>query len=176
KSLSWAAKTASKNYSVPLLGQGHGSWSGNVVVNPTLRAFEQKAANLNAFDPYIDATKLTPVAKYLVDAPTLKALHMINADPRRTMSFTMVAQPDYFFETFSPCPSPSQGCVNDGFAWIHGDYSNDIGQTWLGMVGPGVSNNGLDHDTWSDHTDIVPTIMSLVGLKADYLPDGRVIT
>jgi hypothetical protein len=150
--------------------------SGNVAVNPTLRAFEQKAANLNAFDPYIDATKLTPVAKYLVDAPTLKALHMINADPKRTMSFTMFAQPDYFFQTFSPCPSPSQGCVNDGFAWIHGDYSNDIGQTWLGMVGPGVSNNGLDDNTWSDHADIVPTMMSLVGLKTDYLPDGRVIT
>ena len=133
--------------------------SGNVVVNPTLRAFEQKAASLKAFDPYIDATKLTPVASYLVDAPTLKAIHMINADPLRTMSFTMFSQPDYFFQTFSPCPSPSQGCLNDGFAWIHGDYSNDIGQTWLGMVGPGVRHGGLDDRTWTDHTDIVPTMM-----------------
>ena len=112
--------------------------TGNIVVNPTLRAFEQAAANLKAFDPYIDSTKLTPVAKYLVDAPTLKAIHMINADPQRTMSFTMFSQPDYYFQTFSPCPAPSQGCLNDGFAWIHGDYSNDIGQTWLGVVGPGV--------------------------------------
>jgi hypothetical protein len=149
---------------------------GEVFVNPTLRAFEAQAARLKAFDPYVDATQLTPVANYLVDAPTLKALHMINADPHRTMSFTMFAQPDYFFQTFSPCPSPSQGCVNDGFAWIHGDYSNDIGQTWLGMAGPGVSNNGLDDTTWSDHADIVPTMMSLVGLKTDYQPDGRVIT
>ena len=38
------------------------------------------------------------------------------------MSFTMFSQPDYFFETFSPCPGASQGCLNDGFAWIHGDY------------------------------------------------------
>jgi hypothetical protein len=149
--------------------------SGDVVVNPTLRAFEQKAAGLKAFDPYVDATKLTPVANYLVDAPTLKALHMINADPQRTMSFTMFSKPDYFFETFSPCPK-GQGCLNDGFAYIHGDYAPDIGQTWLGMAGPGVDSNGIDDSTWTDHTDIVPTMLSLVGLKPDYTPDGRVIT
>ncbi|MGN6871438.1 MAG: alkaline phosphatase family protein [Solirubrobacteraceae bacterium] len=149
--------------------------SGNVVVNPTLRAFEQKAANLKAFDPYIDSNHLTPVARYLVDEPTLKALHMINADPHRNMSFTMFSQPDYFFETFSPCPK-GQGCVNDGFAWIHGDYSNDIGQTWLGVVGPGVRDAGIDNRTWTDHTDIVPTMDALTGLTPDYTPDGRAIT
>ena len=150
--------------------------NGNVVVNSTLRAFESAAANLKAFDPYIDPTQLTPVARYLVDAPGLKAIHMINADPARTMPFTMFSQPDYFFETFSPCPAPSQGCLNDSFAWIHGDYSEDIGRTWLGVVGPGVKNAGTDDTTWTDHTDIVPTIMDLVGLKTDYQPDGRVIT
>ena len=133
--------------------------TGHVVLNPTLRAFEASAANLKAFDPYVDATQLTPVARYLVDGPTLKAIHMINADPQRTMSFTMFSQPDYFFETFSPCPGTSQGCLNDGFAWIHGDYSNDIGQTWLGLVGPGVKGGGIDDTTWTDHTDIVPTMM-----------------
>jgi hypothetical protein len=156
--------------------------SGQIVVNATLRAFEQAAANLKAFDPYTDPTQLTPVAKYLVDAPTLQAIHMINADPRRTMSFTMFAQPDYFFQTSTPCPtvsgSPpmvSQGCLNDGFAWIHGDYANDIGQTWLGVVGPGVESGGIDDTTWTDHTDIVPTMMYLLGLSTDYQPDGRVI-
>lgn len=150
--------------------------NGNIVLNATLRAFEQAAANLQGFDPYLDATKLTPVARYLVDAPTLKAIHMINADPQRTMSFTMFSQPDYFFETFSPCPAPSQGCVNDWFAWIHGDYSNDVGQTWLGVAGPGVRALGIEDQTWTDHTDIVPTMMALLGLSGDYVPDGRVIT
>jgi hypothetical protein len=149
--------------------------NGNVVVNPTLRAFEQKAANLKAFDPYIDATQLTPVARYLVDEPTLKALHMINADPQRNMSFTMFSQPDFFFQQGTPCPK-GQGCVNDGFAWIHGDYSNDIGQTWLGVVGPGVNDGGIDNRTWTDHTDIVPTMDALTGLHPDYTPDGRAIT
>ena len=149
--------------------------SGHIVVNSPLRAFENKAAGLKAFDPYINSTKLTPVARYLVDAPTLRALHMINADPRRTMSFTMFSQPDYFFETFRPCPA-GQGCLNDGFAWIHGDYANDIGQTWLGMVGPGVRDSGINRRTWTDHTDIVPTMNALLGLNQDYTPDGRVIT
>jgi len=159
--------------------------NGNIVANPTLRAFEHAAASLKAFDPYIDSTHLTAVAKYLVDAPTLKAIHMINADPRRTMSFTMFAQPDYYFQTFTPCPTVtqppplpplvSQGCLNDSFAWIHGDYSNDIGQTWLGVAGPGVKSAGIDDTTWTDHTDIVPTMMYLLGLSTDYQPDGRVI-
>ena len=147
---------------------------GNVVVNPTLRAFEQRAAALKAFDPYVDASGLVPVANYLVDQPTLKALHMINADPQRTMSFTMFSKPDFYFQTFSPCPV-GQGCLNDSYAWIHGDYSNDIGQTWLGVVGPGVRQTGLDDHTWSDHADIVPTMMSLLGLQTDYQPDGRVL-
>jgi hypothetical protein len=150
--------------------------AGNIVVNPTLRAFEQGAGNLKAFDPYVDQSQLGPVARYLVDAPALKAIHMLNADPQRTMPFTMFAVPDYFFQTSSPCPAPSQGCLSDAFAWIHGDYSNDIGQTWLGMVGPGVANGGLDTTTWTDHADIVPTVMSLLGLTTDYTPDGRVIT
>lgn len=156
--------------------------NGTIVLNATLRAFEQKVGSLVAFDPYFEATRLTPVARYLVDAPTLKAIHMINADSRRTMSFTMFAQPDYFFQTSSPCmpfpnaPNPSQGCLSDSFAWIHGDYSNDIGQTWLGVAGPGVKSGGIDDTTWTDHTDIVPTMMQLLGLAADYQPDGRVIT
>jgi hypothetical protein len=153
--------------------------SGNVVLNSTLRAFEQKAANLQIFDPYIDASKLIPAANYLVDAPTLKAIHMINADPQRTMSFTMFAKPDLFFNTSSSICNSSgvgQGCVNDAFAWIHGDYDNSIGQTWLGIAGPGVANHGLDDTTWTDHTDIVPTMNALTGLTPDYTPDGRVIT
>ena len=133
-------------------------------------------AKLQAFDPYLDSAQLGPVARYIVDAPTLKAIHVINADPQRTLSFTMFVQPDYYFQTFSPCPGTSQGCVNDGFAWIHGDYSNDIGQSWLGIAGPGVNRGGIDHETWTDHTDIVPTMMHLLGLSTDYQPDGRVIT
>jgi hypothetical protein len=150
--------------------------SGHIALNPTLRTFEQRAASVRAFDPYINTTQLVPVANYLVDAPTLKALHMINADPQRTMSFTMFSKPEMYFQSFSPCPGTQKACVSDSFAYIHGDYAPEIGQTWLGMVGPGVESNGIDNTTWSDHTDIAPTILALVGLKTDYQPDGRVIS
>ena len=111
--------------------------SGNVVVNPTLRDFEKAAANLKAFDPYIDPTSDAGRALRR-RRPTLKALHMVNADPQRTMSFTMFSQPGYVLPDLQPMLRQSQGCLSDSYAWIHGDYSNDIGQTWLGMVGPGV--------------------------------------
>jgi hypothetical protein len=111
-----------------------------------------------------------------VDGPTPKALHMINADPQRTMSFTMFSQEDYYFQTYSPCSGKSQGRLNDSYAWIHGDYAGDIGQTWVGIVGPGVRNGGFDDSTWTDYTDIVPTVNALLGLTADYQTDGRVIT
>jgi hypothetical protein len=32
------------------------------------------------------------------------------------------------------------------------------------------------HGTWADHTDIRPTLLALVGLKDDYVGDGRVVS
>ena len=43
------------------------------------------------------------------------------------------------------------------------------------MVGPGVAHLGMDNSTWSDHTNIQPTMMELLGLRDDYVPDGRVL-
>jgi len=65
--------------------------------------------------------------------------------------------------------------VNPKFAWNHGDVQPEIVTTWLGMVGPGVHQTGIDSATWSDHTDIRPTMMSLLGLTDDYSHDGRVL-
>jgi hypothetical protein len=62
------------------------------------------------------------------------------------------------------------------FAWNHGDVQPDITTTWLGMVGPGVDQTGIDSTTWSDHTDIRPTMMMLLGLHDDYSDDGRALT
>ena len=72
-----------------------------------------------------------------------------------TMSFTDVLAAGLLLSDVQPVLRQGQGCLNDSFAWIHGDYSNDIGQTWLGMVGPGVKNGGIDASTWTDHADIV---------------------
>ncbi len=34
---------------------------------------------------------------------------------------------------------------------------------------------GVDNSVWSDHTDIRPTMLELLGLKDDYSHDGRVL-
>src|SRR5437870_383207 len=63
-----------------------------------------------------------------------------------------------------------------GFAWNHGDIQDEIASTWVGYVGQGVDPAGVDSTTWSDHTDVRPTILELVGLNDDYVHDGRVIS
>src|SRR5439155_21049821 len=111
----------------------------------------------------------------MADPVQMKLLHMITADPARTPTFTWFAQPDYFlFAGAANCNSP---CVQEqpGFAWNHGDVTSDITNTWLGMVGPGVNNVGIDGTTWSDHTDIRSTMLMLLGLKDDYRHDGRAL-
>ncbi len=88
------------------------------------------------------------------------------------------------------------------YAWNHGYYAPEIDNTWLGLVGPGVAHKGIDGSsadqgpssadgansdpklvtslanpgTWADHTDIRPTMLALLGLKDDYVDDGRVLT
>src|SRR5262249_46721581 len=61
------------------------------------------------------------------------------------------------------------------FAWNHGDVQEDITRTWMAMAGPGVRRLGRNDDTFSDHTDVRPTMMSLLGLRDSYVHDGRVL-
>jgi hypothetical protein len=143
---------------------------------PVTRDFERAVSRLTAVNPYTGRTDNLTVA--LADPVEMKALHMITADPARTPTFTMFAHPDYFLFTGGPdCSTP---CVTvpttpPTFAWNHGGIQPEIATTWLGMVGPGVRNVGQDNTTWADHTDVRPTMLSLLGLRDDYLHDGRVI-
>jgi hypothetical protein len=154
--------------------------NGNPVrTNPALRKLERDAAVAQAIDPYVSSSK-TPIALYLADKIGEKTLHMVTADPQRTPSFTLFANPDYFLTTFNfNCPDAAHRvpvCVDYHFAWSHGDATEDIGRTWLGMVGPGISNLGETSRVWSDHVDIEPTMLTLAGLNNDYVSDGRVLT
>ena len=123
-----------------------------------------------------------------------------STDPLRTPTFTAFAQPDYYVEDVTAVPASLLGCATSptpaaarvietsGFNWNHGDVQPEIGTTWVGFVGPGVLNRGLDgpdptaeargirFGAFSDHTDIRPTILALLGLHDDYLHDGRVLT
>ena len=141
--------------------------------DPITRAFERATGNLTATNFYQGVTENMTVA--MADPVEMQLLHMITADPARTPTFTWFAKPDYFLFVGAPnCNSP---CVQEqsGFAWNHGDVTPDITNTWLGMVGPGVQQIGIDDQTWSDHTDVRPTMLALVGLKDDYSHDGRVL-
>jgi hypothetical protein len=137
------------------------------------RNLERGVGALTAKNPITGNTD--KVTNYLADPMEMQLLHMITADPARTPTFTLFANPDYFLFTSSPnCNSP---CVVEepAFAWNHGDVSPDINTTWLGLVGPGVQNMGVNHNVWADHTDVRPTMMELLGLKDDYRHDGRVL-
>lgn len=138
------------------------------------RTFDRALGNLTALNPMTGNTDT--LTKFLADSVEMKLLHMITADPARTSTLTMFADPNYFlFAGARNCNSP---CVTQqpGFAWNHGGISPDINVTWLGMVGPGVDQVGIDSTTWSDHTDIRPTMMTLLGLKDDYVHDGRILS
>src|SRR3989440_357937 len=137
------------------------------------RTFERGTGKLTAVNPITGNTDT--LTKYLADPVEMNLLHMITADPARTATFTMFADPNYFL--FAGAPNCGSPCVTEqpGFAWNHGTVSPDINTTWLGMVGPGIAQVGVDSTTWSDHTDIRPTMMVLLGLKDDYAHDGRVL-
>jgi len=146
--------------------------------DPALRQLERNVSTGKAVDPYISSSP-TPVALHMVDTVGERALHMVNADPQRTPNLTLFANPDYFLTTSdSSCPDATHmaaTCVDYHFAWSHGDATEEIGRTWLGLVGPGVRRTGQTSKVWSDHTDIRPTMLSLVGLKDRYEQDGRVL-
>ena len=142
------------------------------------RAFGRSLGALTAVNPYTGATD--NVAAALADPVAMKTLHMVTADPQRTPTLTMFALPDYFF--FAAAPNCNAPCITvpttpptSTFAWNHGGIQPEIATTWLGMIGPGVRNLGQDNATWSDHTDVRPTMLSVLGLKDTYVHDGRVL-
>jgi hypothetical protein len=118
----------------------------------------------------------------LADRAEMKLLHMIPSVADRVPTFTMFGNDNYFNATASAANhskdcSQAPACVSEetGFAWNHGDFQKDITRTWFGMAGPGVAKQGRFDGVFSDHTDLRPTVMALLGLKEDYVHDGRVL-
>jgi len=148
---------------------------GPTATDPSVRKLEHDITNLSLPDPYIGNGQLTPITEWFADQTEERALHMINGDPSRTPTFTLFGQDDFFFSAGSNPTCGGNPCVSPSFAWNHGDAQGQIGNTWVGMVGPGVMAKGVDAKTWTDHANLRPTIMALTGLKDDYLQDGRVL-
>jgi hypothetical protein len=140
------------------------------------RQFERDFASVTATNPYTGAT--TPLNDRMVDRVGMDALHMVTGDPLRTPTFVSFLQPDYFgFAGGTTCTAASPCTqVQPAFAWNHGGYVPDVTNTWAGYVGPGVRRLGSTGRTWTDHTDLRPTMLALLGLHDDYLHDGRAVT
>ena len=118
----------------------------------------------------------------LADQAEMKLLHMVTKSPARTPTLTMFGNDNYFFFVSgtgtclsgSPCITVPQSPAST-FAWNHGDVQQEITRTWVAMAGPGVKRQGRDDSVFSDHTDVRPTMLALMGLKDDYVHDGRVL-
>jgi hypothetical protein len=167
---------------------------------PAVRTLDRDVGSLTASNPYSGNANET-IVNYMADPAEEAILHMVNADPARTPTLAAFAKPDYYLFNAGTSCSGSCVSVDSGFAWDHGDYAAEINTNYVGFVGPGVKNLGLDGSppesgpnsagpesgqttvpgsgtkgTWVDETDIRPTIMYLLGLHDDYEPDGRVIS
>jgi hypothetical protein len=138
-----------------------------------LRTMERNVFGLQSIDPYVSPVA-APVFSRIADTVEEKTLHMVTSDPARTPSFTAFGDPNYFVTDAGPSCG-SNPCIDYHFAWSHGDVQDVIANTWAGFVGPGIANRGIDNDTWTDHVNVRPTILSLLGLKDDYGHDGRVL-
>jgi hypothetical protein len=141
----------------------------------SVRGLERTAAKLTGDDLAAgkSGVKLT---NYLADPVELKILHMVTGDPKRTPSFVMFGNPDFWLS--GGAGSCGTSCFTEPAgtdAWNHGTVGSQINTTWLGMVGPDVAHRGIDDAIWSDHTNIQPTMMALLRLHDDYSPDGRVL-
>jgi len=152
--------------------------------DPVVRNLEREMSQLSWLNPYTGVVE-NNIMVAMADHTEMKTLHMVTADPFRTPTFTPFADPDWFF--FATSATPPATCAtpdacafiparsNQSFAWNHGDIQDEIASTWIGMVGPGVHDDGTDATTWSDHTDLRPTMLTLLGLKDDYGHDGRLL-
>ncbi|HEX8951956.1 MAG TPA: hypothetical protein VF945_08925, partial [Polyangia bacterium] len=143
--------------------------------SPAVRLLERALAGLTVTNLYTSASE--KLVNFLADATEMKLLHMVSADPARTPTLTMFAKPDYYVGGGAPGCTAAKPCVtaNPAYAWNHGDVSRDINTTWLGLVGPGVRRLGETAAVWSDHADVRPTILALLGLRDDYVHQGRVL-
>jgi hypothetical protein len=142
--------------------------------DPSVRAFERSLATVTAVDPY--QARSVPLTRELANPAELSILHMITADPARTPTLAMFANPDFYLT------AAGRGCTlpNCEFyasdAWNHGDIAPDINQSWMAFVGPGVRGLGVDNQTWASETDTRPTMLALLGLRDDYSHEGRVLS
>jgi hypothetical protein len=145
--------------------------------DPLSRSLERNLAKLLAFDNVTNSSGV--LMQRMADPAEMALLHMVTHDAARTPTLTFFGNDDFFIFATSkpPACTPLATCSDEqpGFNWNHGDFQDSITHTWLGIVGPHVLRLGENGDTFTDHTDVRPTLLHLAGLTDDYAHDGRVI-
>jgi hypothetical protein len=116
---------------------------------PAVRSLEHDVPGLTASNPYTGEPKQL-ITNYLASPAEEAILHLVNADPARTPTFTLFAKPDYFFTTGAAnCNTPCVA-VNPDFAYIHGTYTAELNTNFVALAGPGVRPLGLDGTAAAD--------------------------
>ena len=106
---------------------------------------------------------------------------MVNTDSNRTPTFTLFGNHDFFFTTSDPSfGSPNQCAASTSARCRASPGTTATCRRRSGTPGPGSSAPesriaGSTRETWTDHTNLRPTILALTGLKDDYQHDGRVL-
>jgi len=146
---------------------------------PAVRTFERAVGGLTTDDPYSGNTN-QKLADYLADPTEEAILHMVNADPARTPTLAMFANPDYYLQTGSTsCTASGVGtsykspnCVyqTDSYAWDHGDYAAEVNSNYVGFVGPGVKHLGLDGPAANQGPNSAGTNSGLTVVSDYHLP------
>jgi hypothetical protein len=149
----------------------------------TLRKLERDVAAAKAIDPY-QSSSATPVALYLADKVGEKTLHMVTADPQADAVVHAVRQPGLLPDRREDRRRAADEVQLPGLGApgvrLHRlplrvePRRRDRGhRAHLARHGrPGVKHLGITSQVWSDHTDIQPTILSLLDLRDSYQTDG----
>ena len=97
--------------------------------------------------------------------------------------FVVTSDEGEHFTGGTPAPSTCDGinvpCTYAKSAepiWNHDAIAPEINTTFLALAGPGIKVQGVQDTLWSDHADTRPTLLALLGLKDDYVNEGRVLT
>ncbi len=145
--------------------------------DPVTRQLEQDFLALKA--PNTITGQTVTLGNFMVDQAGMGFIHLRSPDTPRLPSFIYYQDQNFFSFASGTTTSCSTGtaCVEQeaGFAYNHGDFQDDIRTTWVGMAGPGIRKLGSDQLVWTDHVDIRPTMLALLGLQDDYTHDGRAI-
>ena len=105
---------------------------------------------------------------------------MVTADPQRTPTLTMFALPDWFLFAAAPNCTLAVRHRADDAADVDVRVEprrdpardrDDLARAWSGRE----CGTTATTTTWVDHTDVRPTMLSLLGLQDTYVHDGRVL-